>query len=270
MKYHLDETDEATVVDHEPHWSSLRSSLGRMRAQTVRPEPARREMPAPPRLAKGTVPPPLPPAVQGAAASLTPIVQRSAAHVTPAVQRSAASITPIGARPVVAPPAPMYMLPIYTPAESQYGLETERVAPLPMSSLRPSWESALANAWQRFAAPICGAIAGLIFIVGYLAYSSQGGHAIAASAAPVAPVVMPTEIAVAMPVENPVIEEQAAVVAQPAVSPAAIAAPTVSVVHVEKPTKRIASSKRVASSKRRPIRLNDSTPLGDLRPSRTR
>jgi hypothetical protein len=155
------------------------------------------------------------------------------------------------------------MLPFYSYAESQtqYGLDTERVVPLPMSSLRPSWEELLVKAWQRFAVPACGMIAGLIFVVGYLAYSSQRGVAIASSASPSAPIVMP---AIAMSAESPSEDE----------SPApAVRMPTVSEVHANpaKTAKRVAPTKRVASSgKRRPIRLNDATPLGDLRPSRSR
>lgn len=264
MKYQPEQSDEATVVDLEPHWSSVRNSLMRVRAQAAQPAPVRGVRVAqvvqvapivpiapaapitPPRLAKGTVPPPLP----------------------PAIPRSAASVVPVAPRPI-APPRPVYMLPTTVTAEPQYGLETERVAPLPLSSLRPSWETTLVNVWQRFAAPICGAIAGLIFIVGYLAYSSQGGRAVAASAAPVA---MPTDVAIVMPVEAPAAEPAA--MEEPVVSPAALAEPTVSEVRVVRPakaTKRVSSSsKRVASSKRRPIHLNDSTPLGDLRPSRSR
>jgi hypothetical protein len=239
MKYQpaTDYADEpATEIDREPHWSSLRQSLAQMtsralpRAQTVRPE-----LPAP------RLPPRLP----------------------PAVQRSAANFTPSAPLPVVAPPEPVYMLPFYSHAESQaqYGLDTERVAPLPMSSIRPSWEELLVKTWQRFAAPICGGIAGLIFVVGYLAYSSQSGAAIASSATPVAPIVMP-EIAMTAPVEDEA----------PVVSPAAIAQPTVAEVHVAKPAKATKRpAKRVASSgKRQRIRLNDATPLGDLRPSRSR
>ena len=226
MKYHSDYADEAaTEIDREPHWSSLRASLVRVRAQTVRPE-----VPVPPRL-------------------------------PPTVQRSAASVTPIAPLPVVAPLLPFYS---YAESQPQYGLDTELVAPLPMSSLRPSWEELLVNTWQRFAAPICGAIAGLIFVVGFLAYSSQRGAAIASSATPIAPIVMPAEIAMTAPIDEPV------------VSPAALAEPTVAEVHTAKPAKspaaqRVAPTKRLASSgKRRPVRINDATPLGDLRPSRTR
>ena len=185
-------------------------------------------------------------------------------RLPPAVQRSAAA-------PVPPRPAPVYMLPFYSYAESQaqYGLDTERVAPLPMSALRPDWSVALAKLWSRFAAPACGAIAGLIFVVGYLAYSSQSGRAaIAATATHAAPIVMP---AIAMSTDAPSDDE-----GEPPAP--AVMVPTVSEVHVAKPVKRavagkrIASPKRVAtsSSKRRPIRLNDATPLGDLRPSRSR
>jgi hypothetical protein len=199
-----------------------------VRAQTVRPE-----LPAP------RLPPRLP----------------------PAVQRSAANQTPSAPLPVIVPANAM--LPFYSYAESQpqYGLDTERVAPLPMSSLRPSWEELLVKAWQRFAAPICGGIAGLIFVVGYLAYSSQSRAAIASSATQVAPIVMPAEIAMTAPVEDEA----------PVVSPAAVAEPTVAEVHIAKPAKAKRPAKRVASSsKRRPVHLNDATPLGDLRPSRSR
>ena len=232
MKYQpaSDYADEsATELDREPHWSSLRASLVRVRAQTVRPE-----IPAP------RLPPRLP----------------------PAVQRSAANLTPNAPLPVA--DEPVYLLPFYSYAESQpqYGLETERVAPLPISSLRPSWEELLVRTWERFAAPICGAIAGLIFVVGYLAYSSLSGAAIASSAAQIAPIVMPAEIAMTAPADD-----------APVVSPAALAEPTVSEVHTAKPanaTRRPAKRVANTSNKRRPIRLNDFTPLGDLRPGRSR
>ncbi len=233
MKYQpaSDYADEsATELDREPHWSSLRASLVRVRAQTVRPE-----LPAP------RLPPRLP----------------------PAVQRSAANLTPSAPLPVA--DEPIYMLPFYSYAESQpqYGLDTERVAPLPISSLRPSWEELLVRTWERFAAPICGAIAGLIFVVGYLAYSSQNGAAIASSAAQIAPIVLPAEIAMTAPADDDA----------PVVSPAALAEPTVGEVHTAKPaksTRRPAKRVVASSSKRRSVRLNDSTPLGDLRPGRSR
>ena len=255
MKYQpaSDYADEsATELDREPHWSSLRKSLAEMTRRSSRDLPARAQT-VRPELPSPGLPPRLPPAVQ-----------RSAANQTPSAPLPViASPDPAAALAPAAPAAPVYMLPFYSYAESQtqYGLDTERVVPLPMSSLRPSWEELLVKAWQRFAAPACGMIAGLIFVVGYLAYSGQRGAAIASSASPVAPMVMP---AIAMTADAPNEDD---------VAPAPAMIPTVSEIHTAKPAKATKRpAKRVASSstKRRPIRLNDSTPLGDLRPSRSR
>lgn len=248
MPYTPEHDDEATQIDSAPHWSSVRQSLvgmkaapAKTRAQTVRPELAARVVP------KRPPPLPVPP------------------RLPPAVQRRA--ITPAAPLPVVA--ATSYMLPFYSHAEAQpqYGVETERVDPLPMSSLRPDWYVSLAKLWSRYAAVACGAIAGLIFVVGYLAYASQNRAAIASAAVPAPRIVMPVEVAVAEPVAEPApLAVRAPTIPEPAVTEVADEAA------IAKPVKRQAA-KRVATkqaSKRRPIHLNDSTPLGDLRPSRSR
>ena len=218
---HSDYADDlATEIEHGPHWSQRR-------AATVRPE-----LPTPP------LPPRLPRAYQ---VSAVPTVGR-AVQVAPAVRIAAVSHAPV-------------RVPFYSFAEQQAAqqqqLDTERVAPLPMSSLRPDWMELLDRAWTRFAVPAVGMIAGLIFVIGYLAYSSQGGEAVAgaAASAEAAPIVMPAEVAVA---------EQAPVVE----APAAPREPTVTKVNAKPPVKR--------ASKRKAVRINDSTPLGDLRPSRSR
>ncbi|CAN5834416.1 hypothetical protein BH11MYX3_BH11MYX3_46050 [soil metagenome] len=127
-------------------------------------------------------------------------------------------------------------------------VHTERVTPL---SLRPTWLERLALVWPRLAAPACGAIAGLILVVGYLAYANQPGVAIAATAAPIA---IHTET-IAMTVEAPVDEAPAR---EPTVSPISPVAKIIAA--TKRPAKQ---TKRV---KRAPVRINDSTPLGDLRP----
>lgn len=219
--------DLATEIDHGPHWS-LR------RAATVRPELAAAPL--------------LPRAYQ---VSAVPTVGR-AVQVAPAVRIAAVSYAPVrlpfyshAEQEAAQQPA------FYSHAEAQQ-LDTERVAPLPMSSLRPDWMELLDRAWTRFAVPVVGMIAGLILVVGYLAYSSQAGNVIAGAAAAVeaTPIVMPAEVAVAVAEEAPVAE-----------APVAPREPTVTKVNA-KPMKK--------ASKRRPVRLNDSTPLGDLRPSRSR
>jgi hypothetical protein len=223
--------DLATEIEHGPHWSQRR-------ALTVRPE-----------LATAPLPPRLPRAYQ---VSAVPTVGR-AVQVAPAVRIAAVSYAPV-------------RVPFYSHAEQQAAqqpafysytesqqLDTERVAPLPMSSLRPDWMELLDRAWTKFAVPAVGMIAWLIFVIGYLAYSSQGGKAVAgaAASADAAPIVMATEVAIA----------EEAPVAAPVV-PLAMREPTVTKVNPKPAVKR--------ASKRRPVRVNDSTPLGDLRPSRSR
>ncbi len=183
-------------------------------------------------------------------------------RMPPAVQMSSVRRAPLP------PPA----RPFYSYAETQAAqhLDTERVAPLPMSALRPTWLEWLATSWTRFAAPACGAIAGLIFVVGYLAYSSQRGAGIATAAATAGPIVMPAEIAMTAPAPSEDIDAPSEVPArEPTVSPIAPVAKAIAQTK-RGGGKRIASTKRPSASKRRPIRLNDSTPLGDLRPSRSR
>lgn len=229
--------DLATEIEHGPHWSQRR-------AATVRPE-----------LARAPLPPRLPRAYQ---VSAVPTAGR-AVQVAPAVRIAAVSYAPVRvpfyshAEQQAAQQPAFYS---YAEAHDAQQLDTERVAPLPMSSLRPDWMELLDRAWTKFAVPVVGMIAGLIFVVGYLAYSSQSGSKVAgaaASAVDAAPIVMPAEVAVAdeapvadVPVATPVVRE-----------------PTVTKVNAKPPVKR-------ASSKRRPVRINDSTPLGDLRPSRAR
>jgi hypothetical protein len=234
---HSDYADDlATEIEHGPHWSQRR-------AATVRPE-----------LAAAPLPPRLPRAYQ---VSAVPTAGR-AVQVAPAVRIAAVSHAPVRvpfyshAEQQVAQQPAFYS---YAEAQNAQQLDTERVAPLPMSSLRPDWMELLDRAWTRFAVPAVGMIAGLIFVVGYLAYSSQGGAAVAgaaASSAEAAPIVMSTEVAAA---------EQAPVADAPVVAPPAPREPTVTKVNAKPPVKR-------ASSKRRAVRINDSTPLGDLRPSR--
>lgn len=234
-----DADDDATQLDREPHWSSLPRSLVQMSAAKAAPLAAR-----PARL----VPRPLPP------------------RLPPARQRFA--VTPSAPLPTVQPIASDYMLPFYAYSESQsqYGLETEHVAPLPMSALRPDWYVTLAKLWSRFAAPACGAIAGLIFVVGYLAYASQDRSALAASATPAPRIVMPVEVAVAAPASD---EVRAPTIPEATIADDVDDAPTAKPVKRAVP-KRIATKRVSSSGKRRALRLDDATPLGDLRPSRSR
>jgi len=172
-------------------------------------------------------------------------------------------------RPAATLPAPLRTPAFYSYAEeaARQHLDTERVAPLPMSDLENPWIVRLAAAWQRFAAPACGLIAGLILVVGYLASSTQGDSS-ATAAAPAPEIVLPIAISVTAPdpvepTDAPPSPEVAAVAAAESV-----AAPPSRV-----PAKRLAQKKRVIStasrSKRRPIRFDTSTPLGNLRPSRS-
>ncbi|MBL9016659.1 MAG: hypothetical protein JNL83_20900 [Myxococcales bacterium] len=228
---HADYTDGgATEIDHGPHWSQL---------PRVAPRPEIAARPVPPRLPR--------------------------AHQVNAADRSVAPTPPAGI--AVPPPLPRAAAPVafYSFAEEQaaraahepacpWALDTERVAPLPYGSIRPSWIDALDRMWSRFAAPALGMIAGLILVVGYLAYSTQAAPiASAASAArPVAPaVVMTAEL-----------EEPAVPAAE---LPIPRSEPTVAQVNAPAPAAKPARAKK---AKRAPIRINDATPLGDLRPSR--
>ncbi len=173
-------------------------------------------------------------------------------------------------RPAATLPAPLRTPAFYSYAEeaARQHLDTERVAPLPMSDLESPWIVRLAAAWQRFAAPACGLIAGLILVVGYLATSSQGGS-IATAAAPAPELVMPVAISVTAPdpVEDVRLDAPPPSVASTTAAEPATAPPS------RVPAKRVAPKKRVIStasrSKRRPIRFDTSTPLGNLRPSRS-
>ncbi len=258
--------DDATQLDREPHWSSLRQSIARMGTASVRRVSAPRSVPparsAPPAIGPAPVllralPPATAPAISGASSSTASALPP---RLPPAVQRSATTSTPPAPLPIVE--TSNYMLPFYSYSESQtqYGLETERVAPLPMSDLRPDWYVTLAKLWSRFAAPACGAIAGLIFVVGYLAYASQNRGALAASATPAPRIVMPVEVAVAAPAPEEV--------RAPTITTLAVADDDAPIAKAKRPTAKRVVTKRLSSNKRRPIRLNDATPLGDLRPSR--
>lgn len=221
--------DEATVIDNQPHWSSVRA------------------LPRP-------------------------------------VQKSAAL------------PAP-YMLPqtFYSFAEEQSSnaLDTECVEPLPLSSIRPDWQLWLAAKWARYAVPFCGAVAGLVLVIGYVALGGEA-RAVAASASS-------ARSAVVMKVDGPApTDRDAAVrgaiqmartmrsdtanlveVGEAATAGTVVAAEPDEAVDAEEiemaPTQMVrpAKAKRVrvakpASTKRGPIKLNASTALGDLRVSRSR
>jgi len=225
---HADYTDAgATEIEHGPHWSQL---------PRVAPRPE---------IAAAPVPPRLPRAHQVNAADRI---------VAPTPQAGVPAVLPLAAAPVA----------FYSFAEEQAALaaqqpacpwagDTERVAPLPYDSIRPSWIDALDRMWTRFAAPALGMIAGLILVVGYLAYSSQAAPVTSAASAarPVAPpVVMTAEL-----------DEPAA----PALVEPAVREPTASVIDVPAAAPKAARAKK---TKRAPVRINDATPLGDLRPSR--
>ena len=132
---------------------------------------------------------------------------------------------------------------------------------------------------------MCGAIAGLILVVGYLAYSGQRGAAIASAASPV--MMEPAQVAV-MPQAEPEADVQLA--PEPVAEPGdALAIDQVSETDAEtdadadatpEPAPRahrahavarpLAKRHAASAHHRRPLRLNDATPLGDLRPSRSR
>jgi hypothetical protein len=246
---YLHETDdEATMIDHGPHWSA--------RPMTALPRP----------------------------------VQRSS--VQPPVVN--ARVTPLVRDPVPGP----YMLPrtFYSYAEDQASnaLDTECVAPLPMSEIRPDWQIWLAATWTRYAVPFCGAVAGLVLIVSYLALGGES-RAVAATATT-------TSSAIVMRVDGPAPTNRDAAVRQaiamarsgaitPSQQPKDMvdieeAATTGTIVaaepdeiemdavpmqrpakHVVKHGKRKATT---ATAKRGPIKLNVNTALGDLRVSRSR
>lgn len=224
--------DEATVIEHGPHWSAA--------PMTTLPRP----------------------------------VQRSSVQAMPA-------------------PGP-YMLPqiFYSHAEHEasLALDTECVAPLPMSSLRPDWQLWIAAKWQRYAVPFCGAVAGLVLVLGYLALGGER-PAIAASAAPSSSAIVmhvdapaPTSRdaavrnAIAMarsgaavaPAEMVDIEEAATTGTIVAAEPEEI---EMDAVPMQKPAKHVvkhAKRAKAVSTKRGPIKLNATTPLGDLRVGRSR
>jgi hypothetical protein len=266
--------DAATEIDREPHWSSRSST----RAATVRPvEPQAFPVVAP----------------EG-----SPQISRTVTRVS--LDVPAAFATPVAfdmrrapARPVfsqrrpepvaVRAPLPPPQRPFYSHAEecARQHLVTERVPRLPAPGSSKIWGELLEAAWSRFAAPACGVIAGLIFVVGYLAYSSQRGAGIATSAATVAPIVMPAEVAMTSPTETDGVAPRVVAVdrtptvasVNPPAEPtrrakAARVAPRAA--SADELPARASVSRKPPATKRRPIRLNDSTPLGDLRPSRSR
>ena len=240
---HADYNDAgATEIEHGPHWSQL---------PRVAPRPEIAARPVPPRLPRAhqinaadrvVAPTPVAPALPAAAA---PVAFYSFAEEQAAL-----------ASPQAALASP--------PAACPWSVDTERVAPLPFGSIRPSWIDALDRMWSRFAAPALGVIAGLILVVGYLAYSTQAAPVASASASaatasrPVAPsVVMTAEL------DEPAAATEIAPPAAPVIAPPA--SPTVSQINTAPVAAKPA---RVKKSKRAPIRINDATPLGDLRPSR--
>ena len=263
--------DAATEIDREPHWSSKR-------AATVRP----------------VEPQAFPVVVLEGAPQISRTVTRvsldvPAAFATPvAFDMRRAPRPPVFSQrrpePVaVRAPLPPPQRPFYSYAEecARQHLVTERVPRLPAPGLRRTWAELLEGAWSRFAAPACGLIAGLIFVVGYLAYSSQRGAGIATSAASVAPIVMPAEVAMASPAETDEIAPRVVAVdreptvaavnppSEPTRRAKAVRAAPRSASADELPA-RASVSRKASATKRRPIRLNDATPLGDLRPSRSR
>ncbi len=223
--------DEATQIDHGPHWSA--------RPLTTLPRP----------------------------------VQKSSAQ------------------PIVRPAAEPYVLPrtFYSYAEEQsaLALDTECVAPLPMSELRPDWQIWLSATWARYAVPFCGAVAGLILAISYLALGGEN-RAVAAAATT-------TSSAVVMRVDGPApTDRDAAVRHAIAMARSGAAAPTEMVdieeaattgtivaaepdeiemdaVPMQRPAKHVAKKRaKPASTKRGPIKVNAKTALGDLRVGRAR
>jgi hypothetical protein len=250
LSRHSDYTDAgATEIEHGPHWSQL---------PRVAPRPEIAERPVPPRLPR---------------AQQINAADRIVAPTSPLVPPLRASARPLP--PAAAPVA------FYSFAEEQaalalpqnpWAIDTERVEPLPYGSIRPGWLDVLDRMWSRFAAPALGMIAGLILVVGYLAYSTQAAPvaSAASSARPVAPAVVMTaeieelaELAPPMPAVMTAEIEQA-VAPAPELSPA-VREPTVARVNAAQPAVKPA---RVKKNRRAPVRINDATPLGDLRPSR--
>lgn len=254
------ESDE-TEIDHGPHWSSRRVSLGFM------PPPVQRSAALLP-----ATPPPLRTPAVGTPAIGAPVVMRA-----PIAERAPVLILPVAAS-MRAPLPPPLRAPtaFYSYAEdaARRHLDTERVAPLPMSDLEDPWVTHLHGTWQRFAGPALGMIAALILVVGYLAYSSQSGGGTATSTALGATLTMPvvvapivTEDSFNVPADPPAAEPRAPTV--PAAAETADVPPQRSTAKRMSSKKRISSSSSTASKgKRRPIRFDTSTPLGSLRPGR--
>jgi len=289
--------DDATEIDHGPHWSSRRVSLGFMPPPVQRsaapllpaplPLPLRTgavgtpaigaplvASPAASPVASPAASPVASPAASPVASPAASFVMRSHAVGAPATGASHVSHPAIAMRAPLPPPlrAPTGFYSYAEDNARQQQLDTERVAPLSMSDLESPWLTHLHGAWQRFAAPALGMIAALILVVGYLAYSSQsGGNATSAALAPtltmpvvVAPIV--TEDSFNLPVDAPAASPRIPTVPEAAEAPAPRAT-----------SKRMSPKKRISTSstsstaskgKRRPVRIDTSTPLGNLRPSR--
>lgn len=199
------------------------------------------------------------------------------------VQKSA-----VAAAPPVARTAP-YVLPTtfysYAEEQSALALDTECVAPLPISEIRPDWQIWLAAKWARYAVPFCGAVAGLALVIGYLALGGER-RAVAASATSTSAIVMRVDgpapshrdsavrDAIAMartgaavaPAPLVEIEEAATTGTVVAAAPGEI---EMDAVPMQRPAKHVAKH-AARPAKRGPIKLNASTALGDLRVSRTR
>jgi hypothetical protein len=185
------------------------------------------------------------------------------------------------------------MLPqvFYSHAEEQsaLALDTECVAPLPMSSLRPDWQLWIAATCTRYAVPLCGAVAGLILIISYLALGGER-RAVAAAAAPASSAIVMRVDGPAPTKRDAAVRNAIAMARSGAATPAPLAdieevATTGTIVAAEadeiemdavpmqKPAKHVVKhSKRAkpASTQRGPIKLNAKTALGDLRVSRSR
>jgi hypothetical protein len=208
--------ERATEIDAGPHWSA--------------PRP---------------VPPRLPRALQ---VSAVPTAGR-AVRVAPVTKIIAISHAPV-------------RVPFYSFAEQQaaqetvasaWSGETERVDPLPFGALKPAWIVWFDRMWPKLAAPALGMIAGLIFVVGYLAYSTQARPAAHAAAGSAMIDAAPIAMEVDLPAPAPEV-------------PLAMREPTVTAINAPAPAP--APRAKHASKKRGPIRINDATPLGDLRPGR--
>ncbi len=243
--------DEATVIDNGPHWSA--------RPMTTLPPPVQRS------------------SVRAARPAIQPMLVN-------------ARVTPLVRDPVPGP----YMLPraFYSFAEEQSAaaLDTECVAPLPLTEIRPDWQIWLAAKWSRFAVPFCGAVAGLALVIGYLALGGET-RAVAAAATSSSAIVMrvdgpaPTnrDAAVrnaitmarsgaAVPAETPMVDIEEAATTGTIVA-AAHDEIEMDAVPMQRPAKHVVkATKRAkpASTKRGPIKLNANTALGDLRVGRSR